>query len=173
MVKKIAVLGLGQSVAEFNPEGFIFSIGVNDIWQYVHTDVVVCLDKRGAFTPDRLRTIDNCKPKAFYSQMACWDRRPDFKKIEFVDNYPDRTCDLSGYKFQKSFCSPFVAVQVAYRFYGATEIHLFGVDMVDHPHLNKGLLEKIKIHFSNLKRELIKNGCRLIIHGDGILKGIT
>jgi len=165
------VLGLGASLSLYKPAGEL-TIGVNDIWQYFKTDIVVCLDKLGAFTPDRLRTINNCTPKAFYSQMACWNRRSDYQKIEFNDSYPDRTCDISGWKYQKSYCSPFVAVQIAFRYYERDEIHLYGVDLLNHPHLNYAMTMKIKTHFINLKRALEAEGCHLIVHGDGILKDI-
>jgi len=169
---KIAVLGLGLSLNLFNPDDYDLSIGVNDIWRYVQSDVVVCLDKYSAFTPDRLRVIQECKPKAFYSQMVVWDTRSDFVKINFILGYPDRICQLDSPALQKSYCSPFVAVQIAYKYYFATEIHLFGVDMINHPHLDLSLCAKIKMHFRHLKTALKIKECELIIHGEGILKDI-
>jgi hypothetical protein len=165
------VLGLGPSLGLYIPKGE-FTIGVNDIWTYYSTDVVVCLDKRGAFTADRLRTIDTCKPKAFYSQMACWDRRTDFKQISFLNYYPEAKCDLSSWHLQKSYCSPFVAVQIAFKFYGATRIELYGVDLIGHSNLKPDMCQSIKRHFINLKKALTDEGCELIIHGEGILKDI-
>jgi hypothetical protein len=34
------------------------------------------------------------------------------------------------------------------------------------------MCDRIKVHFINLKRELLKDECKLIVHGDGILKDI-
>ena len=164
---RIAVIGLGCSVSLY-AEGFDLTIGVNDTWRKVKTDVLVCLDKRSAFTADRLRVIDQSKPQAFYSQMIQWDTRPDFRKIEFYPTYPDKICKLDGPKYEKSFFSPFVAMQIAYRVYGATEIHVFGVDMTNHPHLKGKLLDKIKLHFKNLCKAM--TDCKIIVYGDGILK---
>jgi hypothetical protein len=164
---KIAVLGLASSVSEFNAADFDFSIGVNDIWRIVNADAVVCLDNRKAFTQDRLKVIDECKPQAFYSQIVAWDVRPDFRKIDIAPGYPDTYCNLNAY--QKSYCSPFVAVQIAWKIYKATEIHLFGVDLLNHPHLDQQLCVKIKSHFRHLKKALTERGCPLIIHGQGIL----
>ena len=169
---KIAVLGLGSSLALYKPEEFELSIGVNDIWRHHHTEVIVCLDKFAAFTPDRLAVIHDSKPKAFYSQMVIWDTRPDFRKINFHPGYPDRLCTVDSQVFHKSFCSPFVACQVAFWNYGATEIHVFGVDLVNHPHLDAPLCGRIKTHFKHLKAALVLKGCQLIIHGEGILKDI-
>ena len=164
---RIALIGLGCSADEY-AEGFDLTIGVNDVWRKVKTDVLVCLDRRSAFSSDRLRVIDQSRPQAFYSQIVAWDTRPDFHKIEFYPNYPDRVCRLEGPKYEKSLFSPFVAIQIAYREYHATEIHLFGVDMTNHPHLKGKMLDKIRLHFKNLCNAM--TDCKIIVYGDGILK---
>jgi hypothetical protein len=110
---KIAVLGLGPSLSEFKAEEYEVSIGVNDIWRYIKTDVVVCLDYQRAFTAERWRYIEDSRPKAFYSQIVQYDTRPDFVKIDLAPGYPDHACNLNTKYLQKSFCSPFVAAQVA------------------------------------------------------------
>lgn len=168
----IAILGLGPSISLFNASEYDLSIGVNDIWRYHPADVIVCLDRRSVFNGERGIIIDDSRPAAFYSQIVNWDSRSDFQKISLSHNYPDRECDLDLPYFNKSYCSPFVAVQIAFRYYGATDIHLFGVDLINHPHLDRVLCLKIKIHFRNLKKSLYEKGCNLIIHGDGILKDI-
>jgi len=173
MDKKIAILGLGCSISDFKAEDFELSIGVNDIWRIVKSDVVVCLNYQKDFIPDRLKVINECKPKAFYSHIVHWDTRPDFVKIEIQPGYPaDRCVNLDIPAYSKSFCSPFVAAQIAYKIYYATEIHLFGCDMVNHPHLNGELCNKIKNHFRNLKVALEAKNCKMIVHGEGILKDI-
>jgi len=169
---KIGILGLGPSLKEFNPIEYDLSIGVNDIWRAVKTDIVVCLNPRKDFIPDRLKYIDECKPQVFYSQIVNWDTRPDFRKIDILPGYPDSFCRLDSPAYQKSYCSPFIAVQIAWKIYKATEIHLFGVDMTNHPHLDQQLCRKIRIHFRHLKSALDQKGCQLIIHGEGILKNL-
>jgi hypothetical protein len=169
---KIAVLGLGPSLELFIKDDYDLSIGVNDIWRYVNTDVVVCLNPAKDFTADRLKFIQESKPQAFYSQIVNWDFRTDFKKINIASGYPDVSCNLDLPVFQKSFCSPFVAVQVAYKIYRATEIHLFGIDMTNHPHLDHALCAKIKMHFKHLKYALKSKNCTFVVHGDGILKDL-
>lgn len=164
---RIALIGLGCSASEY-AEGFDLTIGVNDVWRKVRTDVLVCLDKRSAFSSDRLRVIDQSKPQAFYSQIVAWDTRPDFHKIELYPTYPDRVCRLDGPKYEKSFFSPYVAMQIAYKEYHATELHVFGVDMTNHPHLKGNLLKKIRLHFDNLRNAM--TDCKIIVYGNGILK---
>ena len=171
-MRKIAVLGTGSSISLFNADDYDLSIGVNDIWKYVQADIIVCLDKRSVFAGERGITIDNSHPQAFYSQIVNWDSRTDFHKIDIMHHYPDKICNLDLPSFNKSYCSPFVAVQIAYRYYGATEIHLFGVDLLNHPHLNRVLCSKIILHFRNLQAALIEKGSKIIVHGDGILKDI-
>lgn len=169
---KIAVLGMGSSLAEFRAEEFDMSIGCNDIWRFVKSEVVVCLDYRKGFSEDRWKYIDGCKPKAFYSQIVDYDNRPDFIKVNLAPGYPDGGCNINTPYLQKSFCSPYVAVQIAWKYYFADEVHLFGIDMVDHPHLNGEVCGKIKIHFQHLKNALKEKDCLLVVHGNGILSDL-
>jgi len=166
---KIAVLGLGPSLSLYNPADYNLAIGVNDIWRYHQSEAIVCLNHRSTFNYDRLNVIDNSKPKAFYTQIANWNTRPDFVQIELTSYFPNHTIDLNIVPFYKSYCSPFVACQVGIRFYQAKEIHLFGVDLVNHPHLDQTLCTKIKNHFLLLSQALEKEGCEFIVHGSGIL----
>lgn len=165
---RIAVIGLGSSVAEYQG-GYDLTIGVNDTWRKVKTDVLVCLDKRSAFTADRLRVIDQSRPQAFYSQIVQWDTRPDFHKIEINPSYPERVCRVDGDKYEKSYFSPFVAIQIAYKVYKATEIDLYGIDMTNHQHLKGNLLKKIRLHFDNLRAAM--KDCKLTVYGQGVLTG--
>jgi hypothetical protein len=169
---RIAILGTGPSLGEFIKEDYDLCIGVNDIWRYVDADIVVCLDHRKVFNAERIKYIDESKPKVFYSHIVNWDVRSDFQKIDFLPGYPDHVCRLDRREYQKSYCSPFVGAQIAWKIYGATEIHLFGVDLVNHPHLDRALCDKIKRHFKHLKTALAEKNCSLIIHGQGILKDI-
>jgi hypothetical protein len=171
-MKKIAILGLGDSLKLFNPLEFELSIGVNDIWRHFKTDVVVCLDHRNVFNADRLFWIDTCTPKIFYSQIVSYDIRPDFQLIKLTSYFPERVCNLDIPEINKSLCSPFVACGIAYKFYNAKEIHVFGVDLIGHKNLDLKMCERIKTHFRNLKIALKEKGCELIIYGEGILKNI-
>jgi len=167
----IAIVGLGPSKHLFKNDltKFDKTIGVNDIWRFHETDVIVCLDHPTGFTPDRLKVINNSKPEAFYSQAVIWDTRDDFVQIKIRQGYPESICILEPYLMAKSYFSPFVACQVGFWYYGATELHLFGIDMTNHPHLNGDLCRKLKGHFRHLKTALGAKGCQVIVHGNGIL----
>jgi hypothetical protein len=165
----ITVLGLGPSLDLYTPDGSI-TIGVNDIWSKVKTDHVVCVDRKTAFIPSRLKTIEECKPIKFYSQFDVWADRTDFERIELQPYYPNYECQLNTKQLPKSLCSPFIACAIAFKYLGATEIHVYGVDLTNHPHLNNQYCEKIKTHFKNLKIALRIKKSELVIHGDGILK---
>lgn len=168
---KIAVIGLGESWKLFEKDKFDLTIGVNDVWKNVQTDVLVVVDPRHNFTPERLKVIDHSTPVAFYSQIVNWDKRKDFKKINILPGYPDVGCPLRKDGLWKSYCSPFIACQVGYSYYDADEIHLFGVDLLNHPHLDQRLCQLIKKHFKHLKYSIEAAGCKFIVHGNGILSG--
>jgi hypothetical protein len=170
---KIAVLGLGESLAEYTQAGgWDYTIGVNDIWRAVQTDAVVCVDKRERFTEERLAVIDASRPQRFYTHLPEWHSRPDAYPIELQEMFPDYVCQLHTGKVPKSMCSPFVAAAIAFMYHGATEIHLYGVDMVSHPHLKDQMVAKIVKHFKALKVALTMDGCQLHVHGNGVLKAL-
>lgn len=169
---KVAVLGIGQSISEFDihKSEFDITIGVNDIWRVVKTDVVVVLNYPREFYPQRIKTIENSKPKAFYSQIVNWDSLvPNFKLIKLLPGYPNVYCGLEFEGYHKSYFSPFVAIQIAYREYNADEVHLFGVDMTNHKHLRGKLLQDSIKHFKNLRKVLSEKGCNIVVHGKGVL----
>ena len=169
---KIAILGTGDSLSLFDPGNYDTVIGVNDIWRYHRVDALVVLNNQSSFPYDRLKHIKEAEPEVFYSQMVSWDYKKGFRKIDFYPGYPNIICKLEGPPYERSYFSPFVAIQIAYRVYGATEIHLFGVDMTNHPNLKGDILTKMIRHFHNLKTALREKGVEIIVHGSGILKNI-
>jgi hypothetical protein len=170
---KIAILGLGCSLSEFNPTEFDLSIGVNDIWRVVKSNDIVCLNPAKDFVFDRLKVIQESRPEHFWSQIVNWDVMPNFRKIDILPGYgADIYVSLDTPEYYKSFCSPFVACQIGFKEYHANELHLFGVDMIAHPMLNGELCGKIRTHFINLKAALTLKGCGFVVHGQGILANI-
>lgn len=165
----INVLGLGPSLSLYTSG---LAIGVNDIWSKVKTEYLVCVDKPDRFTPERLKVINESHPLKFYSQLDDYSNRRDFQRIELQPDFPKYVCQINIPQLPKSLCSPFVACAVAYKYLQATEIHVYGVDLINHPHLDSSSCERIKLHFKNLKVALVQNDCKLIIHGDGILKNV-
>lgn len=167
----ITVLGLGPSLALYKPDGSI-TVGVNDIWAKVKTDYIVCVDKPERFTPERLNVIQQSRPIKFITHLDDYKDRPDYETIELLPYFPSHVCQLDLIQYPKSLCSPFIACAVAFKYLHATEINVYGVDLTNHNHLDKESCERIKIHFRNLKIALVQRGCRLVIHGDGILINI-
>lgn len=165
------MLGLGESLKLYEG-GYDFTVGVNDIWREVHTDAVVCVDEGHRFTAERLKTIYASRPLYFYSQLEEWAGMQGYKKIELQEAFPDYVCQLHIPKVPKSLCSPFVAAAIAYKYHGATEIHLYGVDLLTHPLLKHSQCATILKHFRNLKTALTQHGCRLLVHGNGLLKSL-
>lgn len=170
---KIAILGLGESLSEFNKADFDLSIGVNDIYSRVDADFIVCVDMPDRFTPERMATIKRSTPLRFYTQLAAWKNQPNYYPIKLQDNYPDFTCQLDISPVPKSLCSPFVAAAIAYKYHDPKEIHMFGVDMRTHPHLKDRTADKIARHFRVLRDDLLIRGVGFVVHGDGILKNLN
>lgn len=168
-MNKIAVLGLGKSLALYDGQ-YSSTIGVNDIWRHVQTDYLVCLDKPERFSADRLAVIEASRPQRFYSQIQEWATRPDYWQIALQTDYPNYVCQLDLPTIPKSLCSPFVACAIAFKLHAAKEIHLFGVDFIDHPHLHDESVVKLTKHFTNLRAALLAKGCKLQVHGDGALR---
>jgi hypothetical protein len=169
---QVAVLGLGPSLKLYNG-GYDLTIGVNDIYSKVPTDHIVCVDRPDRFTVERLKVINESTPERFYTHLTDWQDRPDYFPIELQEQYPNYVCLLNIKAIPKSLCSPFVAAAIAYKLHEATEIHLYGVDLTNHPNLDKRSCERIFTHFKNLSYSLRIAGSKLVVHGDGILKSLN
>lgn len=170
---KVAVIGLGESRCLYDSSAFDASVGVNDIYRYFATDIVVCVDEKEVFAADRMKYINSCTPDKFLSHLDCYSDRPDFQRIELLPYFPNHVCQIDLKQYPKSLCSPFIACVAAYKIYQPREIHLFGVDLINHPHLDQRMCSTIFRHFQTLKTALNQVDVKLIIHGQGILKPLT
>lgn len=168
MKKTVNILGLGESISDFKPDGNI-TIGCNDIWKHQPTHAVVCIDRKKAFTPERLATIENSKPFQFFSHLDEWSNHPSFRKINL---HPAR----GRFEWLNDFIpysnnSPSVACSIAFKYFGATEIRLFGVDFKTHPNFHdEKIISTIK-DFRLLNELLKKSGCKIVTHPKSILHG--
>ena len=151
---EMAVLGLGVSIQTFRGQED-FSIGVNDIYKYHPADYVLCLDDKKQFTPERLKVIEQCTPKIFYSQQEDWATHPQFQRITLA-----RPRGGLGELDTKRICyyieTPLSATILAYKL-GASSIVLYGADYKDHPKI-KGdrtlqALKKIYFDLYNLLKQ--------------------
>lgn len=159
----IHILGLGESLEDYKKDENI-TIGVNDIHSKIKTDFVVCVDDPRAFSPERLKTIEQTKCKGFYSQVDYWKKLDNFNKIEF--NLGRGLIDgLDNDKFCYSISSPYVATILAYKM-KATEIVLHGVDFRTHKHFVDHSKDKALNDFKKLNSAFKKRGVKLFVSSD-------
>jgi hypothetical protein len=156
----IHVLGLGESLSKFKPDGSP-TIGVNDIHQKYKTDFVVCVDHPEAFDKNRLEIIRQTRCKGFYSQIESWRDLQNFNRIEF--NRGRGTVDgLDSSRFCYSNSSPYVAAILAYKL-GAKNIVLWGVDFKTHRHFVDRSKDRAIKDFKSLNFEFEKRGVNLFV----------
>lgn len=158
---KIHVLGLGESLSKYVADGSK-TIGCNDIWNYVQTDYVVCVDKPTCFSnePERMKGIINGKQEKFFTHVKEWEG--------LVSNYSPIVLsklrsDLSKLDSEvpHSNNSAFVACVMAYKL-GAKLIVMSGVDLKSHHKLGQdGVMKHAIRDFRNLQIELFSRGVEL------------
>lgn len=163
MVRLIHVLGLGESLEEFKPDGNT-TIGVNDIHSRFNSDFVVCVDHPNAFSAERAKTILKTKCKGFYSQCKEWSSIPNFNLLNL-----SAKSNLDYLDSEDSVCysnsSPFVAAVLAYKF-GANEIVIHGADYRTHPNFKSHSLERVRLDFKELNKQLLKRGVKMYVGSD-------
>lgn len=164
MHETIFVLGLGETLKFFN-DFKAPTIGVNDIWSKVKTQIVVCVDQPSKFVPDRLNTIKNCKPKIFFSQLKEWGK---YITEPYYWNVPIVAVDHRKTPFRENVIyhsnnSPFVACSLASTL-NYKNIVIYGVDFNNHPKLKGSFaLTRIVKDFDWLKGNLEKRGIELFV----------
>lgn len=156
----VHVLGLGESLAEYAPDGCT-TIGVNDIHSRVQTDYVVCVDHPKAFTAERQRTILQTDCKVFFSHVKEWNSVRNFRMIDIA---PGRAnlLHLHGDKIVCGTSSPYVAAVIAYRS-GAKRIVLHGCDYRTHPNFKSSSLDQVRNHFHELSRKFSERNVQLFV----------
>ena len=165
----VDVLGLGESITLH--EGNNITVGVNDIFRIKPVNVLLCVDFKMAFTPERLSIIENSRGCEFYSHLDEWRTQPNFHKIKLQSNRPKTIANLDCDELPKSVFSPFVAVALAYKLYKPELIRVYGVDMTNHIHLTsqKKLIQE---NWKALKVALAMKDCLLQVNGNGILSKV-
>jgi len=153
---EIDVLGLGESIKEFKPNGNI-TIGVNDIAKYFKTDYLVVVDKPERFTKKRLETIVNHRCKMF-THLKEW---LPYRKVNLIQLAYGRGSlnDIETERYCYSNNSTYVAVVLAYKL-GATKINIFGADFNSHPTLNT---QTVLIDFKRLFDYLKGKGIEITV----------
>lgn len=157
---KIHVLGLGETLEDFTPDGSM-TIGVNDIHSRVKTDFVVCVDNPKAFNKERLKTIRETECEGFYTHVEDWKSVKNYKPFEMA-SIRGRLDELDSEKFCYSTSSPFVACVLAYKM-GAKQIVLWGVDYMSHQAFKDHRRDTVLRHFKDLQKEFNKRGVELFV----------
>lgn len=157
----IDVLGLGETLSTYQSRGNI-TIGVNDIFAKRPADFIVIADPPARFTPQRRQVIAGSHCQAVVSHYRDW--QPLVRNFRYIRLSSHRSTlkDLHGsYAFPFSNNSPFIACVLAYRL-GAKRIHMYGVDMANHPSLGRdNMLRQAKADFKALYLELAHKGVML------------
>lgn len=160
----VSIIGCGDSAKEWFKTPCDLSIGVNDCVKFGHqVNHLVVVNSPLKFHPkvsnnyvNRFKTITDSKPERFFCHNSNW--KPYFPKYELLSL---RTF-IGTYKKDRIYSaktSPFVAVTLAVSL-GATEIILFGVDMINH---HKFSAQADKKHQSDFCTEL--DHYRLLFEG--------
>lgn len=123
----VNIIACGDSAKYWDGSGF--SIGVNDAAKWGHKlNCLLVANHPQKFPQDRLEIIKRSQPEKFISQIESWKTYfPNMERIKL------RSWDGHFYKetFFHTDTSPTIAMDYA-RKLGATEIILWGVDLVDH-----------------------------------------
>jgi len=159
-VMKIDVLGLGESLKFYKPDGDV-SIGVNDIWTRHQPDYVLCADVPSAFSAKKASETRMANCKGFYSQCLEWSDIPNFRLLEFAGSRGSLQ-ELDSEKFCYSNNSTYIACVLAYKL-GAKKIVMHGVDFVDHPVFNGTSRDKAVSDFKQLNDALRARGVELYV----------
>ena len=155
--RRVAVIGLGESASAFT--GGCFSIGVNDVQG---TDAVVCVDRINAFDETRRQKIISGTAPVFFSQLSEWNFKKGFRKLDLMNVNAIRT--INDHATPCSNNSTFVACAVAFQYYRASEIILYGADFNTHKVLadDKKFATTLK-DFQLLQKMLRKNNSQIIV----------
>jgi len=157
----VAIVGAGASAEGWGKTKFDLSIGVNDCYKYgYHPDQLVLINFERKFTPPRLKVILATRPSKLWTHTSTWTKH--FNNSEVIKLAPFNGYVRSKDLIYSSKTSPMVAISLAYK-QGATEIVLFGVDMVTHAAYRSGTKQgdyEIK-QYLRLFDELWRKGVRV------------
>jgi hypothetical protein len=131
---KISIIGCGISAKGWFKVPCDLSIGVNDMLKFGHQpDQLVLINFERKFTHDRLKTILATKAKRVWTHTSTWKRHfPHADVIKLTQFNGNVRNDL----IYSSKTSPMVAISLAVK-QGASEIIIWGVDMINHPAYRK------------------------------------
>jgi hypothetical protein len=134
----ISVVACADSAKDWHKTPCDRSIGCNDAWKfgYPTTDLMVA-NWPVKFQRPRFEIIKASTPERFWSSVDQWRVYfPSMIKIT-LNSWDGHLYKERPTEFSHSDSSPFIATSMAYKF-GATNIILWGVEMITHPLFNPG-----------------------------------
>jgi len=157
------ICGTGTSLHEYEDFGDNILIGVNDICHILQPDLLVVVDEKRRFTPNRWEAVKTCKAPIF-SQLNLLPNIDAKRQVKFEILGRSKPLDLDGPSCNISLTSTFIAVNLAYKL-GATKIGMIGVDF-NNDHANrtsgqhplKNRLDTINKDFGVLRNHLNNRG---------------
>lgn len=152
----IFIIGCGPTGEGWFNHPHDLSIGVNDCLKWGrNTDHLLVVNRR--FSRDREEMILRSKPKKFFTTIPYFQKLFPGAEILRLQMYSKRVKKGQVYS---SKTSPFIALSMAFNA-GATNIVLFGCDLVSHPVIKDKLLDYELRNFQHICRELSLQGCHV------------
>lgn len=152
------IIGCGESARHWGNQKCDLSIGVNDCLKFGYpVDQLVLINFERKFTPPRLKTILATQAKV-WTHTTTWKKH--FPKAEVIKLSPFNQNVRRGLIYS-SKTSPMVAMSLALK-QGATELVLFGIDMLTHQAYRAGVkggdyeISNYLKFFDSLKKQGIK-----------------
>lgn len=166
--ERILVCGLGPSLHQLGGLPGRIRIGVNDIFRWCETDYLVVMDPPSSFDrdgPERQAAIIRSRPtKQLIVTEGFEHEWKDRLEIPYVlaplaplqpQNHVPSFWD-GRFQLHKAAGSPGTAASLA-GFMGAKSIGLIGVDLIDHPRIQGGMIEDIDVNGWGRLRTFLKD----------------
>ena len=143
-MNRLIVLGLGETVNQYEPQPNDVTFGVNDVFKYHAVQNLLLVNTESCFTKGdktRFNTIKNSTPEKFYSiefATVQWERY--FNNIEYVKHFGcydndglRKELNIDNDFIYSSMSSPFMAVQLAIKKNPELKnVYIYGVDFSTH-----------------------------------------
>jgi hypothetical protein len=128
------VVALGSSARDWKPRGL--TIGVNEYLMWGRqADIMVTVNAPHKFSSDEMNYICQHKGKVLTNSIHQWSKY--FPQAEPLKHMGPFNLRVQKGRIYSSSTSPMIAISYAMQ-QGATEVVLYGVDMLNHDKFSKG-----------------------------------
>ena len=166
MGKTIHIVACGDSARHWDGQGI--SIGINDAEKFGKRCTYLAIfnhPSKFKGETDRLKVIYASRPQKLFTHARAW--KDHFSNIEMV-----RTTEYAGHikpgRHYHKRTTPIIAMSIAWNM-GATEIVLWGVDLIDHKVYYRGSKyhNSEKTAYISFARQLERYGVRVCLGASG------